>query len=92
MPKSVKQVVVNRLRAAYDVEGEGPDVLLIHGWMASRRYWHEAGKRLPGFRTWALDLYGFGDSEKPAAGFGLDSYRLAVEALIERYKSAKNKI
>ena len=70
----VKNVVVNGLRAAYEVGGEGPDVLLIHGWMASKRYWSEAGRRIPKFRIWALDLYGFGDSEKPAKGYTLDGY------------------
>ncbi len=70
----MKQVLAGKLRAAYEVDGKGPDVLLIHGWMASKRYWHEAAERLPGHRVWALDLFGFGDSEKPNKGYDLDGY------------------
>jgi len=58
--------------------------LLIHGWMASKRYWHEAVDRLPGHRIWSLDLFGFGDSEKPVNGYDLDSYaRFVLEFLDE---------
>ncbi len=80
----VPEVIANGLRASYEVAGKGPDVLLIHGWMASKRYWHEAGKRLPGFRIWALDLYGYGDSEKPATGYTLDGYAKFVTDFLDK--------
>ncbi len=70
----MKQTLVGKIRAAYDVAGDGPDVLLVHGWMASRRYWHRAPASLEGFRLWMLDLYGYGDSEKPMTGYTLDEY------------------
>jgi len=57
--------------------------LFIHGWMASRRYWHEASKKLPGFRIWALDLYGYGDSEKPTAGYSLEGYSGFVKGFLD---------
>ncbi len=79
----MKNVLVNGLRAAYEVKGEGPDVLLIHGWMASKRYWHEANQRIPEFRIWALDLYGFGDSEKPAEGYTLYGYSKFVKGFLD---------
>lgn len=80
---AVKNVLVNGLRAAYDVGGKGPDVVLIHGWMASKRYWHEAVDRLPGFRVWALDLFGYGDSEKPDRGYTLENYAAFVLGFLE---------
>ncbi len=80
----VPEVVANSLRASYEVAGKGPDVLLIHGWMASKRYWHEAGRRLPGFRIRALDLYGYGDSEKPATGYTLDGYAKFVTDFLDK--------
>jgi pimeloyl-ACP methyl ester carboxylesterase len=79
----VKNVLVNGLRAAYEVKGEGPDVLLIHGWMASKKYWNEANQRIPMCRIWALDLYGFGDSEKPATGYTLDGYTKFVKGFLD---------
>ena len=79
----MKNVLVNGLRTAYEVSGEGPEVLLIHGWMASKRYWHEAEERIPGFRIWALDLYGFGDSEKPTSGYTLENYSKFVTGFLD---------
>jgi len=79
----VPQVLANGIRAAYNVAGEGPDVVLVHGWMASKRYWQEASRKLPGFRVWALDLYGFGDSEKPANGYTLEGYAAFLEGYLD---------
>lgn len=81
--------MANGIRAAYDVAGKGPDVLMVHGWMASKRYWHEAPKRIPGFRFWAVDLYGFGESEKPANGYDLDSFASFVTAFLDAVKVRK---
>ncbi len=89
IPTAVKHVIAKGLRIAYEVEGEGSDVLLIHGWMASKRYWHEAAKRLPGFRIWALDLFGYGDSEKPVAGYSLEGYAGSVLAFLDAVKVKK---
>jgi pimeloyl-ACP methyl ester carboxylesterase len=49
------------------VSGSGPPVILIHGLAASLKDW---GSLMPaiaslGCRTWALDLPGHGDSQKP---------------------------
>lgn len=62
---------VDGLRTHYQVRGEGPDVLLIHGWTSSWRMWERTMQRLSdaGFRAWALDLIGFGDSDKPYPGW-----------------------
>lgn len=85
----MKNILVNGLRAAYEVGGKGPDVLLIHGWMASKRYWHEAGDHLPKFRIWALDLYGYGDSEKPAIGYTLEEYSAFLIRFLDSVKVTK---
>ncbi|MEL7333814.1 MAG: alpha/beta fold hydrolase, partial [Cyanobacteria bacterium J06560_2] len=55
----------------YDIKyvayGEGPPIVLIHGFGASIGHWR---KNIPvlaaaGHRVYALDLLGFGDSDKP---------------------------
>jgi pimeloyl-ACP methyl ester carboxylesterase len=51
----------------YDSEGDGPLVVLLHGFPESRRSWK---RQLPalahaGFRAVAPDLRGYGDSPKP---------------------------
>ena len=56
----------------YAVSGGGPPVLLVHGWLSSSRIWERlAGRLSQRFTVYRLDLTGFGDSDKPLAGYGL---------------------
>jgi pimeloyl-ACP methyl ester carboxylesterase len=50
------------------VEGEGPAVLLLHGWPDTHELWRHQVPGLvdAGFRAIAPDLRGFGASDKPA--------------------------
>ncbi|MFI5034583.1 MAG: alpha/beta fold hydrolase [Acidimicrobiales bacterium] len=50
-----------------DVTGEGPTVLLLHGWPDTAALWDEVGARLvaAGYRVAAPDLRGCGRSAKP---------------------------
>ena len=51
---------------AYADEGEGPAVLLLHGFPTSSHLWRDLVPILaPRFRVIAPDLLGYGDSEKP---------------------------
>ena len=63
------------MKLQYDSEGDGPLVVLLHGFPESRRAWR---KQLPalagaGFRAVAPDLRGYGDSPKPR---DVDAYRM----------------
>lgn len=51
-----------------DVAGEGPTVVLLHGWPDTAALWDEVGPRLvaQGFRVITPDLRGCGRSSKPA--------------------------
>ena len=64
----------NRMRApergpltslAYEVDGSGPPLILLHGLSGSGRWW---GRNVPAFasrfRTYAVDLPGFGESRR----------------------------
>jgi pimeloyl-ACP methyl ester carboxylesterase len=59
-------VVVGKERRIvhYEACGRGPPVIFLHGWLGSWRYWvgtmEEIGIR--GFRAYAFDFWGFGDS------------------------------
>jgi pimeloyl-ACP methyl ester carboxylesterase len=62
----------------YDIKyvayGEGPPIVLIHGFGASIGHWR---KNIPvlahaGHRVYALDLLGFGDSDKPDLSYSLE--------------------
>lgn len=59
-------VRVEGLNLHYVAEGEGPPVLLVHGWPTSSFLWrHVMGPIARTHRVIALDLPGFGRSDKP---------------------------
>jgi pimeloyl-ACP methyl ester carboxylesterase len=62
---------------AYTVMGEGQPLVLIHGFGASIGHWR---KNIPplaeaGYRVYALDLLGFGDSDQPPLDYTLDLWQ-----------------
>ncbi|MEN4012910.1 MAG: alpha/beta hydrolase [Chloroflexota bacterium] len=49
----------------YEVLGRGKPILFLHSWVGSWRYWIPMMQAASvGYRAYALDLYGFGDSAK----------------------------
>ncbi len=69
-------VTVDNELVHYEVLGRGRPVIFVHGWLGSWRYWIATMQQLSvKFRTYALDLWGFGDSSKSFAA-GEDRYAL----------------
>src|SRR5688572_7072818 len=64
---AASSVEVRGLRVAYRAAGEGPPVVLLHGWPTSSYLWRGVIPALAGAgrRVIAPDLPGFGASEKP---------------------------
>lgn len=66
MTATKKTVQVDGLRLAYRELGDGPPVLLLHGWPTSSLLWREVMRPIARVnRVLALDLPGFGASDKP---------------------------
>jgi 2-hydroxymuconate-semialdehyde hydrolase len=64
-PLDRKRIRVSGGELAYVDEGEGPAVLLLHGFPTSAHLWRDLVPILaPRFRTVAPDLLGYGDSDK----------------------------
>ena len=66
----------------YTVQGQGKPVLLIHGFGASIGHWQ---KNIPvlaekGYRVFAIDLLGFGGSDKPALDYTLELWQEQLTA------------
>lgn len=64
-------------KTVYTVQGEGQPLLLIHGFGASIGHWR---KNIPvladaGYQVFALDLLGFGGSEKPALDYSVELWQ-----------------
>lgn len=69
----------------YEVLGRGRPVILIHGWLGSWRYWIPTMQTLSAeYRTYALDLWGFGDSGKRRDRYALDAQVELIRGFMER--------
>lgn len=79
-------LTLNGIRVHYHQAGEGPDVMLIHGWGSSRRmWWHLAPGLAARHRVWALDLPGFGESDKPADDwYSIPNYTALLSDFIQQ--------
>ena len=62
------ELSVNGIRLAVEDVGEGPAVVLVHGFPLDRSMWQHQMAALNGYRRVALDLRGMGESEVPSGG------------------------
>jgi haloacetate dehalogenase len=68
-------ITVEGVRIAVWVAGEGPPVLLLHGYPQTHAMWHAVAPKLAERRTVVCpDLRGYGDSDKPPGGEDHDGY------------------
>lgn len=88
MDPSHEEAIVNGVRLHYVEAGEGPLVVLLHGFPEHWHVWREQISALvdAGYRVVAPDMRGYNRSEKP---HGVEAYRIGtlvedVLALIER--------
>lgn len=59
----------------YESLGRGQPIIFVHGWLGSWRYWVPIMEDLAkDHRTYALDLWGFGDSDKSQERYDIDDY------------------
>jgi len=78
------------VRLHYVTAGQGPAVVLIHGWPQTWYMWREVMPALSArYRVIAPDLRGLGDSSRPVGGYdkktlAQDIWRLAHDVLGER--------
>lgn len=70
------RIATNGIELEVDVRGDGPPVLLLHGWPDTHRLWDAQVAALvdAGYRTIAPDLRGFGESDRPP---NVEDYALA---------------
>ncbi len=85
MQRSERTDVVNRIRIRSVVRGEGPTVVMLHGFPETHRSWDVTVPTLveAGYRTVTPDLRGYGRSDRPRQGYDLDTLSRDVAELIE---------
>jgi pimeloyl-ACP methyl ester carboxylesterase len=75
---------VNGTRLHYVTAGEGPAVMLLHGWPQTWYEWRHVIDLLAGeYQVVAPDLRGFGYSGKPAAGYDAATMAADLAALAD---------
>lgn len=71
--------------AHYEVLGRGRPVVFLHTWLGSWRYWIPTMQAASiSYRTYALDLWGFGDSAKKASFYSFDQQINLLDGFLER--------
>jgi haloalkane dehalogenase len=81
---TLKKIQAGDLTLAYRELGSGPPVLLLHGWPTSSFLWRNVMPPIAGSnRVLALDLPGFGGSEKPeGARYTFEFFEQAIDGFL----------
>jgi len=77
-------IIVNGKLLHYETFGRGKPLLFIHGWLGSWRYWMPAMEIMSEYgRTYAMDLWGFGDSDHVNDKYSITKYVNLLDIFIE---------
>jgi pimeloyl-ACP methyl ester carboxylesterase len=77
-------VVIDGGLVHYEAFGRGKPVLFLHGWLGSWRYWMPTMEAISDkYRTYALDLWGFGDSDKSKPRYEVSDYVALINNFTE---------
>jgi pimeloyl-ACP methyl ester carboxylesterase len=69
----------------YEAVGRGRPLVFLHGWLGSWRYWWSSMQELSTqHRTFAFDLWGYGDSSKKPEMYSLNSYVDMLDQFVDR--------
>ncbi len=71
----MSSIVTDRGVIHYETYGRGQPVILLHCWLGSWNYWLSTMEVLAdGYKTYALDFWGFGESGKKGLQFSVTDY------------------
>jgi pimeloyl-ACP methyl ester carboxylesterase len=78
-------VIIDRNIIHYEVLGRGRPLILIHGWVGSWRYWIPVMQAASlSYRTYAIDLFGFGDTAKDRQRYSLEEQSQLVGKFLDQ--------
>ncbi len=81
----MSSIVTDQGIVHYETFGRGKPVVLLHCWLGSWSYWLSTMEYLGqhGYKTYALDFWGFGESAKQGS-FTVSAYVAMVDQFMER--------
>ncbi len=83
-------ILLERAVVHYEVLGRGRPMLFLHDWVGSWRYWIPVMQAASSqFRTYAIDLWGFGDSARETARYSLAQQLELVHSFLEEMGIAR---
>ncbi len=78
-------VILESSLVHYEALGRGKPLLFLHDWLGSWRYWVPTMVELASsYRAYALDFWGFGDSDKIQARYSVEGYVGQVALFLEQ--------
>ena len=78
-------LVTDQGEVHFETHGRGRPVILLHGWLESWDHWLGLMQALAdGYKTYALDFWGFGESGKHVSAFTVPDYVGMVDQFMER--------
>ena len=78
-------VVISGGLVHYEAFGRGKPVVFVHGWLGSWGCWLGTMEALASrHRTYALDFWGFGESDKRRASYNISDFVSLVDQFMER--------
>lgn len=81
----MSSIVTDQGIVHYETFGQGPPVILLHGWLGSWSYWLDTMEALGyNYRLYALDFWGFGDSGKRRERYLIGDFVELVDQFMER--------
>jgi epoxide hydrolase 4 len=80
-----REIVTNGIRMHYVTQGEGPLIVLLHGFP---EFWYSWRHQIPflaqhGYTVVAPDLRGYNDTDKPRKGYDIPTLLRDIEGLIK---------
>jgi len=81
----LSSIVTNQGVVHYEIVGRGRPVILLHGWLGSWGCWLGTMEALSSrYRTYALDFWGFGESDKRRESYNVVDFVALVDQFMER--------
>lgn len=76
-------VLLDQQVVHYEVLGRGRPLIFLHGWVGSWRYWIPVMQAASvGYRAYALDLWGFGDTAKVPENYTLNKQIQLIDGFL----------